>query len=1185
MAVRWSSTAFIPAIHRPQLLPRISTIGFRVTAIAPQFFAVLFLLIVTRANAQTNAFSRLLEAAGQVEFQFGGQTNWQSATNGLRLQPGDKVRTRGASRAAVQLSDRSVIRLSELTTLEILPPRDGGKKRFNLPSGSLYFFNREKPADVEFDTPMAAGAIRGTEFLLESTLAVSGQPVLHLALVDGLVSLHHAGGETSVKAGDDLRWTSGEPPRITALVNANAIIQWALYYPAAVVPDDLNLEEVESAELRPVLTAYRAGNLVGALGAWPKSFAAASAGAKVLRAQLELAVGRVTEAEHLLRDVPDTFPAKRALTELISVVRSGVNSAAASHRPMAPASASEWLAHSYTLQAATALPAALEAARMAVDRAPESGFGLTRLAELQFALGQRQEALESLRRAYIAAPQLASAHALQGFVLLEQGLPVAALAHFDRARDMDPALGSAWLGRGLCLMRQGDLIEGRAAFQAAAALEPQRSLFRSYLGKAASALGDAAAADKELRLARTLDPNDPTAWLYSALHFWQENRLNEAVRDLEESVTRNDNRAAFRSQLLLDQDRAVRSANLAALYDDAGLEDVSRHTAARAVNESYADFSGHLFLSDSLQTLNGGNSFDLRWETARQSELLVANLLAPVGAGNLSQQLSQRDRLRFFDAAPFGGSSLTEYSGNGDWRESLTLFGTQGGLGYALDVSYTTLNGQQSNGGSERWSYGLTLKQRLGAADEAYLHLGGFNAEAGDVANHQDPNQAQAGYRVTENQFPSLYAGWHHAWTPGSHTLFLYAHLADDFDQRDPNADTIFLRQSGGVITAVQSPPFGPALDSHLTSQFRLDSVELQQIWETHRQSLIVGGRWQGGDVASRSRLDRAFQEFPSAVDESFGRGNLYGYYSLQVVDSLRLIGGVTYDHVEFPANADVAPLTAGDVSTDLVAPKLGLIFSPWDRGSFRASYTKSLGGLYFDNSVRLEPTQVAGFNQAFRSLVPESVAGLVPGSEFETIGLGFDQSFASGTFLGIEVEQLRSDGQRTVGVLTNSTFLPIPDATGSTSQALNFQEQNLTVYAYQLLGEDYSIGARYRISDAELQQSFPAIPDAATGLGQIESQQTATLQQLALTANFHHRCGAFAQWESIWRHQDNTAYPDDNLWQHNLMIGYRLPRRQAEIRVGILNLFDTDYQLNPLNLAGVLPRDRTFFASLRFNF
>jgi hypothetical protein len=47
---------------------------------------------------------------------------------------------------------------------------------------------------------------------------------------------------------------------------------------------------------------------------------------------------------------------------------------------------------------------------------------------------------------------------------------------------------------------------------------------------------------------------------------------------------------------LLDQDRAVRSANLAAIYQDAGMSDISVREAARAVNADYANYSSHLFL-------------------------------------------------------------------------------------------------------------------------------------------------------------------------------------------------------------------------------------------------------------------------------------------------------------------------------------------------------------------------------------------------------------------------------------------------------------------------------------------------------------------------------------------------------------------------------------------------------------
>ena len=1152
---------------------------------AAAIIAAWWLGIVT-TQAQMNATSTLIEAAGQVEFFRSAGTNWQPATVGLLLNGNDKIRTRAQSRAAVQLSDRSVVRLDELTTLEILPPRNAEKKRFSLLRGAIYFFNREKPADVEFDTPLAAGAIRGTEFLLTAGES-SG---VRLALIDGLVTLKSATEEIQLQRGEELRLAPGRPAQKTALVNATVKIQWALYYPGILDPADLAFDALEKVALTAVLKNYRAGDLFAALAAWPATLPADSDSTKIFHAQLELAVGRVNAAENLLAGVKENANAF-ALHELIAVVGGGKNDPSNSL-----STASAQLAHSYTLQSAADLPAARDAAKRAAALAPDFGFAHARLAELEFAFGNRRAALAELNRALQLSPKFAAAHALQGFVLLDQGDSLLAQKSFDRARELDAALGSAWLGCGLCRLHDRNFPEARAAFQAAAALEPQRSLFRSYLGKAASELGDAKAAEKEFRLAKELDANDPTAWLYSALHLWQENKLNDAIRDLEISYDKNDNRAAFRSRELLDGDKAVRSANLAVIYDEAGLTEVSRRIAARSVSESYENFSGHLFLANSYQAQQDLNRFDLRLETARQSELLVANLLAPPGAGNLSQVLSQSDRLRFFNTQPFGFSSLTSYGSRGDWSETATAFGSVKNFSYAFDTLYQSINGQRINNESEQRDFALTLKQRVTASDDAYLHIGDFQSRAGDISQVYEPTNSKADFIVREKQEPNIYAGWHHEWKPGSHTLVLVSRLNDRLTVHDDLPNTLTLRQIGGVTTQVfnsRQNAVPVILDSN--DRFGLYSAELQQIWETARQTLVVGGRWQHGEVQTGGTLNPAFsgpivQNFSDQNGHgTLERANAYGYYTVRPTASLSLIGGISYDHLEFPMNADFPPVSLRETSRDKISPKAGIIFSPWQHGIFRASYTRSLGGLFFDNSVRLEPTQVGGFNQAYRSLLPESAAGLLPGAEFETASMGFDQSLNGKTFFGVEAEWLTSDGTRAVGTITNSTFLPIFDSPGTTRQKLDFRERNLSLYAAQLLGNYFSASGRFRISEAKLAAGFPDIPNTAIGLDQITQNNRAVLNQLAFALNFNLPSGFFAQWESAWYHQQNFSYTPElsgtDFWQHNLTLGYRFAHRQAEIRASILNLSDEDYRINPLNLLGELPRGRTLVASLRLNF
>lgn len=1137
----------------------------------------------TNAAPAATESSVLIEVAGVVEARKLADADWRAATNGLVLLPGDRLRTRAQSRAAVQFSDRSVLRLNENTALEIQPPRRAEKRRFRLPFGSIFFLNRERPSETEFETPVVSGAIRGTEFVLE---AAEAGGATSLALLDGAVDLAAGNAVLSLVSGEQARIAPGEAPVKSPLLDIGGLVQWALYYPAVVNPDDLALSSEERASLGPVLNLYRSGDLLAAhtaMGLVPQGGAAR----EMFRAALDLAVGRVDASLARLQNAPSNAPATRALRELIALVRGeAVGGELADPGP----NSSEWLARSYTLQSQGRLPAAREAAERAAGLGTDFGFALVRLAELELVLENHSASLAALSAALKASPRLAPAHALRGFVRLEQNDPRAALASFEAAIAIDAALGNAWLGRGLAQIRLHERQEALKSFQTAAALEPRRAVMRSYLAKAFSAAGETKLAEKDFRLGKELDPGDPTAWLYSALHQWQQNRPNTAVRELERSTELNDNRRMFRSQLGLDRDRSVRSANLAAVYADAGLGEVSLQSAARAVNEDYANFSGHLFLANSYQALEDPNRFDLRHETARFSELLVANLLAPAGAGNLSQLLSQQELLQWFDPRPIGFSSLTSYRSSGDWRQLATVYGALDGFSYALDGSYVTQHGQEINDWLERTDYSLQLKQRVNARDEVYFQAGYTESDSGDVARHYDPAQAHRGLRVSEEQVPNLVAGWHRAWSPANHTLLLASRWRDDFTLRDSELNVFHVQPDVAGATRISMPNGG--YGARFTSDFTLYSLELQQLWQSDRQTVIAGTRLQSGEVEASGRLTRPLTGTitDERINEPMERANGYLYYHWQVLDPLRLIGGVSYDHLTYPRNGDILPLSDGEDTRDLLAPKAGFLLTPWAGGSMRGAYTRSLGGLYFDNSVRLEPAQVAGFSQAFRSLIPESSAGLVPGTVFDTANVAYEQSLRSRTYLGVETAWLRSEGERTIGVTTGVLPSPFPGATASTRQELEFRERNVSAYVVQLLGEGLSLGARYRISEAQLETRLPEIPNGALGLADAEQSERAVLHQVALTANYLHSSGVFGAWESSWYRQHNSGYAGalgsgENFWQHDLWLGYRLPKRHAELRLGLLNVAGQDYRLNPLNSYLALPRGRTVAASLRLNF
>lgn len=1140
------------------------------------------------APSSSKATSILLTVEGKVEAARAGVAQWSAAKTNQVLQTGDRVRTGSRSRATLRLSDLSILRVNELTTLEIRPPQQAGHKpQLDLKSGATYFFNREKPAEVQFRTPLASGAIRGTEFHL--AVREDGRTVL--TLLDGEVALRNEQGEIVLQSGEQGTVEAGRAPTKTAVLQAINIIQWALYYPAVIDADEVALTADEKNALSQSLQAYRSGDLLEALKSYPEDRQPASDPERIQRAALLLAAGQVEQTEAVLNSLPSGSPLVRALREVIAAVK---------NQPFAPtaepSTASEWVARSYSLQSRSKLAEALKAAREAVKRSPNFGAAWVRVAELEFGFGRTSDALQALDKGLELSPRNAQGLALKGFLLSAQNKFSEALSYFDQAIAVDGGLGNAWLGRGLVKIRTGQGEEGRADLQVAATLEPQRAVLRSYLGKAFSYTKDTARAEKELALARKLDPNDPTSWLYSALLNQQENRINEAVAYLEKSQDLNDNRSVFRSRLLLDQDQAVRSANLASIYRDAGMTEVSVREASRAVNYDYGNYSAHLFLANSYNALRDPKLINLRYETPFFSELLVSQLLAPASGGNLSQSISQQEYSSMFDSDHLGLFSSTEYFSSGQWIQQGSQYGVLGNFGYSLDAFYNTDPGQRPNNDLEQLVLSASFKEQITRKDSVFFQAQYVKIKSGDVAQYYDQNLASRGLRVREVQEPNVLAGYHREWAPGLHTLFLAARFDDTLNLEDPAAQSLFLRQ-GGFIERFRSRPLALERENHLEAY----STELQQIWQTPAQTLVVGARYQFGwadSSASLSPTGGVQQSISSqAIDASLDRFSVYGYEQWQVLESLRLTAGVGYDRLYYPRNIDTAPITDKQATKDQVSPKAGFLWNPGKDTYLRGIYTRSLGGVFFDNSVRLEPTQVAGFNQAFRSLIPESSVGLVPGTRFETWGLGLDHNLGRGTYLSVEGEILKSDAARTVGVLSNTFFvvliptngmlIPTPDTATGRRQSLDYEEKSFAVTLNQLIDQEWSVGAHYKLTRAELEARFTDVPPALAAA--LNQDVTATLHQLQLYANYNHPSGFFGQFQSIWSQQSNQGYtpdiPGDDFWQFNLYAGYRFLQRRAELRVGLLNIFDQDYRLNPLTLYNELPRERTLAMSFKFYF
>ncbi len=1169
--------------------------AFALPSLALAFFIG---ILSTHAEVSTNPVE-VIVVQGTVEVARGGQLVWDLASSQppyRRLNPGDQIRTKDRSRATIRLSDLTIVELGPNAHLELLRPVDR-RPGFSLVRGLLHLFHRDKPGEYYFRTPTASPVIRGTEF----NLAVGEDGATTLHLLEGEVALTNGFGALDLKSGEAARVQPARAPVRLAALEAVNLIQWCLYYPAVLHPEELRLSAEEQTVLGESLAAYRQGDLLAALEKYPEARQPVSDPEKVYLAALLLAVGEVGEAEAWLQLLDGAngraLRLAAALRRLIAAVKFQPRPEDAKGKEVL---ASSLLAESYHYQSCFQLEAALASAHLAVTQAPDFAFGWARVAELEFSFGQTTRALEAADRALQLAPRHAQAMTVKGFLLAAQNRIPHARAQFDAAIVADGNLGQAWLGRGLCRIRQGHLSAGAADLLVAAAQEPNRALLRSYLGKAFDEIGNATLAVRELENAKRLDPNDPTAWLYSALLNQQRNRINDALRDLEWSQALNDNRQIYRSRLLLDQDRAVGQANLAAIYQDAGLFDQSVREASRAVSSDYANPSAHLFLANSYAQLGDANSVNLRYETATLSEYLVAQLLAPVGGSALSPYVSQQEYVRLFQRDGFGVSSGTEYRSTGDWRQRGVQYGLFGNFDYALDAYYATQSGERPNQDSELLTLSAAARFQLGPRDTMFLQVVGTEFESGDVRQYYDPALADPALRIHESQQPNVFAGYHHEWGPGSHTLLLASRLQDDFQLRDPASFIPTLRTDDlGIYDDLPRPLSQFSNAQH--SAFVAYSVELQHIWQRASHTLIVGGRYQGGDYESDVELTKLPSplgglDYPPGMPQAethLRRANVYVYDQWQVFDPFWLIGGVGYDWIDYPENIDLPPITDRQKEKDQVSPKAGFIWLPMTKMAVRGAYTRSLGGLYYDNSVRLEPAQVAGFNQAYRSVAPESVAGLMAGTEFETAGLDFSWRLKPGTYLGVGLEWLQSEGERTLGIFDSHSSATLTTVTASgTSQRVEFEEKSLNASLNQLLGRDWSLGVRYRVSDAKLSQRLVQVIEELQAGGLPISrvpyaiqEDAGVLHQVDLCARFFHPSGFFAEAQSLWFGQDNRNLTDEDFWQFNVFVGYRFARRRAELLVGGLNLTDRDYRLHPVNLYAELPRQRTLLVRFKFNF
>ncbi len=601
---------------------------------------------------------RFASIEGEAEVQRGGGA-WRAAQPDQSLCEGDTIRVGLRSRVAVQLINDAVLRIDQNTSIRLV--NISGEKNeeswIDVVSGALQSFSRQ-PWLLKVTTPHLEGDIDGTEFYVQVQDDRS-----QLLVLEGRVQVSNDKGRVTLASGEAATVEAGKGPVSRIVVRPRDAVQWALYYLPLLYlrPDAFPPGPGWQGSVRQSIELYLRGDGKKALdrvAAVPE--AARDPRFLTYRAALLLAVGRVDEAGADLRRAlrwSANHSDALALQSVIAVVQNDQDRALelAERAVGADAgSATALIARSYAEQARFDLEAALADLEKAVRLAPENALAWARLAELRSSFGRLDLALEAAQEAVVLEPDLSRTQTVLGFAYLTEVKTAQAEEAFNKAIARDQADPLPRLGLGLAKIREGDLREGRRELELAAGLDPNHSMVRSYLGKAYFEEKRPALTDREYATAKELDPRDPTPYFYDAIQKQTTNRPVEALQDMQKAIELNDNRAVYRSRLLLDSDLAARSASLARIYTDLGFQQLALVEGWKSVNTDPTNYSAHRFLADSYSVLP-------RHEIARVSELLQSQLLQPINTTPIQPHLAESNLFLISAQGP-GALSFNEFN-------------------------------------------------------------------------------------------------------------------------------------------------------------------------------------------------------------------------------------------------------------------------------------------------------------------------------------------------------------------------------------------------------------------------------------------------------------------------------------------------------------------------------------------
>ena len=1084
--------------------------------------------------------AKAISVQGTVETRVGKGPNWKKTQVGDALCQGDVVRTEDNSRATLQLISEALISVDQNTHLRFSIPKKESSWLLDIFNGSIFFRSREHQ-ELDIHTPFFNAVHEGTEF----SITVNSERT-EITVFDGQVIGTNKQGKVLINKGFTGIAGKNQTPYIQKLtMRPEDAVQWTLHYPPLIDLQQIN-------DFPSAIESYNQGGYNQAL----KSLEKLPADQKnekylVLKSTLLLAVGRVNEALETIEQSPfanQKNSSTLAIKSVIAVAKNRQDNAlnlAQQAVATDPTLAIAQIALSYAYQAKFDLEASLKAIKEAIRLSPDNALAWARLSELQLSLGERKEALESALQAQKLNPDLSQTQTILGFAnLMEVDVDKAKIA-FTQAIQLNSADPLPRLGLGLAKIRKGDLEEGTRDLETAVSLDPENSILRSYLGKAYYDLRNEIYAATELSLAKENDPKDPTPWFYDAILKQTINRPVEALHDMEKAIELNDNRAVYRSSLMLDDDLAARSASLGRIYNDLGFQHLGLIEGWKSATANPTDYSSHRLLADNYKILP-------RHEIARVSELLRSQLLQPINLTPLQPQLAETNLVLLDNLGP-SDLSFNEYNplftrnrtatqasgfvgGNDTWGDEITHSGLWNNISYSLGQFHYETDGFRENNFLETDIYSAFVQAQVLDDTSVQFEYRYKDSEEGDRSFRFDPLNFSSSLKKSNKENVFRF-GMKHSISSSS-SLLASAIYSDSETVQNSLPHQAILEQEGGIpgfssilgtenLLDIENINFGD-LSQPFTEQsdifpFQTTPVkttekdkgilaELQHLYQSHTVSLISGG----GYFYSTSKLTTNNQFVPvdlRSSSESTRHGNIYNYSTFHLNGDLDVVLGLSVDFYSE---------SKAKIKQNQINPKFGLVWNFTKNTTFRLAAMRALKRPLVSQQT-IEPTQIAGFNQFFDD---------INGTDTWRYGAAIDYKVSSFFGTGIELSA------RDLDVPTFEKRSAWREKLGRSYFSWTPTEQ----IAVNISAEYESL---YRDEDNE------------EGIKKLETWRVPIRLSYFDSSGFSlHGKGAFFNQTGDFSLGD-ISHGSSNFWIFDLNLNYRFPNRYGMLSLGIQNLFD----------------------------